>query len=53
MFPCNLTVPKYKESWLVSMIDKTVGTYEMLRFKTSLYSGIFLLFLFELITISR
>lgn len=53
MFPCNFTIPKYKESWLVSMVDKTVGTYEMLRFKTSLYSGIFLLFLFELIKISR
>ena len=53
MFPCNLTIPKYKESWLVSTVDKVVGTYEMLRFKTSLYSGIFLLFLFELITISR
>ena len=53
MFPCNLTIPKYKESWLVSTVDKVVGTYEMLRFKTSLYSEIFLLFLFELITISR
>lgn len=53
MFPCNLTVPKYKESWLVSTVDKTVGLYEMLRFKVSLYTGIYLLFLFEIIKLPR
>lgn len=53
MFPCNLTLPKYKESWLVSAIDKIVGTYEMLRFKSVLYMGIYFLFLFEMIRISR
>ena len=53
MFPCTLTMPKTKEGWLVSGVDKIVGTYEMLRFKTSLYLGIYLLFMFELIKISR
>ena len=53
MFPCTLTMPKTKEGWLVSGVDKLVGTYEMLRFKTSLYIGIYLLFMFELIKISR
>ena len=53
MFPCNLNVPKYKESWLVSGIDKIVGTYEILRFKTSLYIGIYILFLFEVIRLPR
>ena len=53
MFPCNLDIPKYKESWLVSGVDKAVGTYEMLRFKASLYAGIYLLFLFELIKLPR
>lgn len=53
MFPCNLDLPKYKESWLVSGIDKTVSTYEMLRFKSSLYMGIYLLFFFELIRLPR
>lgn len=33
MFPCNLNIPKYKESWLVSLIDKTVSSYEIARFK--------------------
>ena len=37
MFPCNLDIPKYKESWLISCIDKVVSTYEMLRFKLPLY----------------
>lgn len=53
MFPCTLVIPKYKESWLVSLIDKTVGTYEMIRFKLSLYIGIYLLFLFEIIRIQK
>lgn len=33
MFPCNLDIPRYKESWLVSIIDKAVSTYEMIRYK--------------------
>lgn len=53
MFPCNFNVPKYKESWLVSGIDKAVSTYEMFRFKSPLYAGIYALFLFELIRIPR
>ena len=53
MFPCNIEMPKYKESWLVSCVDKIVGTYEMLRFKSALYLGIAFLFIFEIITISR
>lgn len=53
MFPCNLNIPKYKESWLVSGIDKIVGTYEMLKFKGPLYIGIYTIFIFELITLPR
>ncbi len=53
MFPCTTDVPKYKESWLVSMVDKTVSAYEMLRFKSSLYLGVYMLFLFDLIRIPR
>lgn len=53
MFPCTKSLPKYKESWLVSGVDKAVSTYEMLRFKASLYAGIYLLFLFEIIRLPR
>ncbi len=53
MFPCTFNIPKYKESWLVSGVDKAVSTYEMLRFKSPLYLGIYSLFLFELIRIQR
>ncbi len=53
MFPCTLNLPKYKETWLVSVIDKIVSTYEMLRFKASLYIGIYLLFMFEIIRLPR
>ncbi len=53
MFPCTKVIPKYKESWLVSGIDKVVSTYEMLRFKVSLYMGIYLLFLFDIIRLPR
>ena len=31
MFPINLSVPKYAESWVVSIVDKIVGTYEFSR----------------------
>lgn len=53
MFPCTLNLPKYKESWLVSGVDKLAGLYEMVRYKLSLYLGIYLLFLFNILTIPR
>lgn len=53
MFPCTVSLPKYKESWLVSLVDKTVSAYEMLRFKSSLYLGIYMIFFFELIKLPR
>lgn len=28
MFPINLTVPKYAESWIVNIVDKIVATFE-------------------------
>lgn len=53
MFPCTMVMPKYKESWLVSGVDKVVSTYEMLTRKVSLYLGIYLIFMFEVIRIPR
>lgn len=28
MFPSNVLIPKYMESWIVNFVDKTVATYE-------------------------
>ena len=53
MFPCTLKLPESKEAFLVSLVDKGVSSYELLRFKAPLYASIYLLFLFELIKISR
>ena len=49
MFPVTYSLPKYKESWLVSLIDKGVGTYEMLKFKAPLYASIYLLFMIQIV----
>jgi len=45
MFPVTKTLPKYKESYLVSSVDKVVGLYEMLRYKIP--------FIFKKITIRK
>lgn len=38
MFPINITLPKYKESWIVVLIDKTYGGIEMINmFKKDIY----------------
>ncbi len=47
MFPVTLSIPKHKESFLVSLIDKGVGVYEMLRFKAPLYASIYTFFLLQ------
>lgn len=48
MFPFNLSVPKYIESWLVSTVDKVVGMYEFSKkfnTKLSYVTNLFILFL--------
>lgn len=53
MFPCGKLMPKYTESWVVTLVDKFVAIYEMYRFKLSLTLGIYLIFAFNLLTIQR
>jgi len=53
MFPLGGELPKYKESWVVTMMDKSVALYEMYRFKTSLYVNIFAIFVFNMITMQK
>lgn len=33
MFPLNTKLPKYKESWVLTAVDKSVAIYEYLAFK--------------------
>lgn len=53
MFPFGYKKPKYKESWVVTLVDKSVALYEMYRFKLSLKLGIYLIFVFNMITVQR
>lgn len=53
MFPLKGDIPIYKESYIVSAIDKLTGTYEMCCFKFSLLLNILLIFIFNIITIQR
>ena len=53
MFPFGHALPKHTESWIVSLVDKTVALYEMYRYKISLVLGIYIIFLFNIITIQR
>ena len=53
MFPLCTEAPKYKEAWVVTLMDKSVAAYEMYRFKFSLYVGIFMIFAFNMISIQK
>lgn len=53
MFPVCKTMPKYTESWITTIVDKAVAAYEMYRFKASLVMGIWIIFIFNMITIQR
>jgi len=48
MFPVNIAIPKYLESWIVSIVDKCVATYEFgksYRFRLSYATNYLYLFL--------
>ena len=48
MFPFYTSVPKYAESWIVSLVDKTIGSFEFLakfKYKFSYALNIFMIFL--------
>ena len=53
MFPATKELPSYKESFLVSMVDKTVAAHEMYRFKLSMYLGIFVVFVCNILAIQK
>lgn len=48
MFPLYKTLPKYSESWLVSIVDKVVATYEFsqkFKFKLNYATNLMILFI--------
>lgn len=52
MFPFYTTIPKYAESWVVVVVDKTIGTCEFLQkftHKAGYLANIYILALFNII----
>lgn len=52
MFPINLTIPKYAESWIVNVVDKIIGLYEFgIKFSKQLHyaSNLYLLLLINVL----
>ncbi len=53
MFPVGHAKPDCKESYLVSFADKSVATYEMLKYKVPLKMGALLIFAINFLAIQR
>lgn len=49
MFPLGKTVPKYRESWILTLVDKSVAIYEMSRFKLSNALYLYSIFLINML----
>lgn len=52
MFPLYISIPKYAESWIVSIVDKIVGSFEFIlqfKYKFSYLFNIYTLFLINVI----
>lgn len=53
MFPLSKELPKYKESICMTIVDKVVAIYEQQRYKVGMKLGVYLLFLFNMITLQK
>lgn len=49
MFPLGKSLPKYKESWVLSAVDKSVAAYEMTKFKWKNAIAIYTIFIINMI----
>lgn len=52
MFPFYTALPKYLESWIVVLVDKTIGSYEFLQKfsnKAAYFANLYILALFNII----
>ena len=45
MFPLGITIPRYKESLVLSLVDKNVAIYELTKFKLKNALGLYLIFI--------
>ncbi len=53
MFPLCKALPKYKESFCLTAVDKVVALYEQNRYKVGMKLGVYLLFIFNMITLQK
>lgn len=53
MFPIYISIPKYIESWIVSIVDKIVGCYEFLESFSIKHTYVPNLYLLTILTIFR
>lgn len=53
MFPLSKELPRYKESFCVTLIDKIVACYEQYRFKVYAKLGVYILFVFNMLTLQK
>lgn len=49
MFPLGKNIPKYKESWILTLVDKGVATYEISKYKLSNAITMYTLFIINMI----
>ena len=49
MFPLGTTVPKYKESWVLTAVDKGVATYELTKYKFKNAIAMYTLFIINML----
>lgn len=49
MFPLGKELPKYKESWILTLVDKSVAIYEMTKFKLTNAISVYSIFLMNMI----
>lgn len=49
MFPMGKTLPKYKESWVLTAVDKTVAMYEQTKYKWKNAIAVYMIFVMNMI----
>ncbi len=53
MFPMSKVFPKFKESICLTLVDKVVAIYEQQRYKVGMKLGVYLLFIFNMVTLHK